>query len=450
MYRKKQNNEKNTGEDILFDYFRENLEDLKLPVSDRCWENISQQITTDNLSAKRRKLVLTISSVAAILLIALLSGLYLHLSDNTYAPIVAEQIEKTQEEEINIQPITVDEHEKESQKEITIGDLDKSPSLVAQQLDKNIQSRTSQQNTNYQRENDSQSGSVPTVNPVIAQPEARETAGEATTIKQENAASNEEQTHLADNIVDQGKQDSIDAAREQELQNLYDLYNAQDEILVAELSDNKNGGKWGLSASFGSATSSSQAIHQTRPVNTLSISDVFLASKASNSKTDIDYAPPFSVGLTVSKQLNKTFSVETGLVYSYLSTKYKDLENNSYASQVKLHYLGIPVNISANIWEINSRFKVYASAGAMVEKGLRFNFSQDNIEDKQKVYENRSISGVQWSVNGSVGASYRFYDNWSIYVEPQVSYYFDNNQPISIRTEKNTIFSLNSGIRYQF
>lgn len=441
MHRKEINKNKNTGDDILFNYFRENLEEIEFPVSDGCWENISRQVTNQTVGTKK-KLAFRWSAIAAILLIALLSGILYHISVDTPAPLVVEHIEQQIQ---NPYPTATDGQQSGSM------NTEKTVARQTEEADRNAKGSNAKTALQYAK----QSKGKNIVQPVfLAQTDKVNIFSDSTQTSHPVADVSEGQPYLAPKATDKSGQDSIDIAREKELQHLLDIYNnvQQDGTLVAELTTNdKRSDKWGISASFSSATSSSNAIHQTMPINTLSINSVYLIPKsAKGSITDIDYAPPFSVGLTVSKELNKTLAVETGVTYSYLSTKYRDLYNNSYSTEVKLHYLGVPVNLLVNIWDVNSRFRVYASAGAMLEKGIKFNFSQDNIEEKQTITEKRSINGVQWSLNGAVGVSYRFYDNWNVYVEPQMSYFFDNDQPISIRTEKDAIFSLNSGIRYQF
>lgn len=68
----------------------------------------------------------------------------------------------------------------------------------------------------------------------------------------------------------------------------------------------------------------------------------------------------------------------------------------------------------------------------------------------ETLVEKKGISGVQWSLNGSVGVSYRLYREWSLYLEPRISYYFNNDQPVSIRTENSVIIGLGAGFRFEF
>lgn len=61
-----------------------------------------------------------------------------------------------------------------------------------------------------------------------------------------------------------------------------------------------------------------------------------------------------------------------------------------------------------------------------------------------------AIDGLQWSLNLSVGVSYRLYRDWSLYLEPRYSYYFDNRQPVSYRTENMTLIGVGAGVRFEF
>lgn len=162
---------------------------------------------------------------------------------------------------------------------------------------------------------------------------------------------------------------------------------------------------------------------------------------------DKRYAPPLSVGLMVRKNFNRTIGVESGLVYTYLSTSFGSWRE----SQLNLHYLGVPVNLVVYLWN-DPQWGIYLTAGGMVEKGLRSVYKQSitTSGSMKETYRRTSIPGMQWSLNAATGVSYRFYENWSLYVEPRVSYYFDNHQPTSIRTNQSTVFGLQAGFRYGF
>ena len=154
---------------------------------------------------------------------------------------------------------------------------------------------------------------------------------------------------------------------------------------------------------------------------------------------DIKHKQPLSFGVSVRKALPKNFSVETGVTYTMLSSEIT-YENSSEKTDQKLHYIGIPVR--ANWSFVNDkRFTVYVSAGGAIEKCVYGKVGS----------EKETVKPVQLSVMGAVGAQYNISNRVGIYVEPGVSYFFDDGSPIeTIRKENPTNFTLQAGIRLTY
>ena len=154
---------------------------------------------------------------------------------------------------------------------------------------------------------------------------------------------------------------------------------------------------------------------------------------------NIKHKQPLSFGLSVRKALPKNFSVETGVTYTMLSSEIT-YENSSEKTDQKLHYIGIPVR--ANWSFVNDkRFTVYVSAGGAIEKCVYGKVGS----------EKETVNPVQLSVMGAVGAQYNISNRVGIYVEPGVSYFFDDGSPIeTIRKENPTNFTLQAGIRLTY
>jgi len=167
-----------------------------------------------------------------------------------------------------------------------------------------------------------------------------------------------------------------------------------------------------------------------------------------NDFSDRTYYSPLNVGMRVSRQINGKFGLETGLTYTYLLTGFKSM---NYDAELNLHYLGVPLNLVMKILG-NQKWSLYSSAGLTVEKGLRSVYIQNQYYSNQIITTTAStnINGIQWSVNLSGGVSYRIVKNFDIYFAPKLSYYFDNNQPISLRTDRKTCFEAEGGLRYNF
>lgn len=166
---------------------------------------------------------------------------------------------------------------------------------------------------------------------------------------------------------------------------------------------------------------------------------------------DADYLPPLSFGLTVRKRLTSRVGIETGLVYTYLASRFSQPGVPRLEAKQELHYLGIPLNAVVYLYN-RSRWDFYFMGGGMVEKGVQSVYSVTGYQsyDILTRTERKAVNGLQWSLNVSVGLSYRFYGPWSFYLEPRFSYYFDTNQPASIRTDKPLGFGLGGGIRFAF
>lgn len=152
-----------------------------------------------------------------------------------------------------------------------------------------------------------------------------------------------------------------------------------------------------------------------------------------------DHKQPVSVGFTVRKALPRHFSLETGLVYTYLAS---DLLYAGATGEVrqKLHYLGIPLRAN---WSFIDRkdFNLYVSAGGMMEKCIYGKIGTENV----------AINPLQWSVMASVGAQYNLSRRVGIYVEPGVSYYFDDGSDIcTIRKDNPFNFTLQAGLRLSY
>lgn len=83
-------------------------------------------------------------------------------------------------------------------------------------------------------------------------------------------------------------------------------------------------------------------------------------------------------------------------------------------------------------------FTFYVSAGGAVEKCVYGKLGS----------EKQTVKPVQWSVLGNVGAQYNLSSRWGLYVEPGVSYYFDDGSPVqTIRKERPCSFTLQAGLR---
>lgn len=169
-----------------------------------------------------------------------------------------------------------------------------------------------------------------------------------------------------------------------------------------------------------------------------------------NEYSEARHLPPLSVGVTVVKPLNDIFSLESGLVYTYLKSEYFRPGLTDAKGVLQLHYVGVPLNLRAKLLN-KPDWDIYFSAGGMVEKGLRAIYHQQT--EGEFVTTNTDvksgIDGVQWSVDGAMGVDYKIRKGLSLFLEPKLIYYLQNNQPQSARTEQPLNFGINGGLRIE-
>lgn len=157
--------------------------------------------------------------------------------------------------------------------------------------------------------------------------------------------------------------------------------------------------------------------------------------------SDADHDMPIRAGVSVRYNIDDRWSIESGVLYSYLRSTLKSSSGDSFTQ--KLSYIGIPLTASYSIWR-NSHVNTYITAGAMAEIMVNGKISSD---------EDGSISSrrLQWSISGSAGIEYNFNNTLGIYAEPGIRYYPDNHDGIiNIYKDKPWNFNLSIGFRVNF
>ena len=175
--------------------------------------------------------------------------------------------------------------------------------------------------------------------------------------------------------------------------------------------------------------------------------------KNANQKTytDIKHHMPVTVGASVKWGFSENWALETGLNYTYLYSELRSGASSYYEQEQKLHYIGIPLKVQRSVWS-NSIFSFYASAGGMMEKCVSGSFGGVIIlENNRKSHfsEDLNVKPLQFSVLASVGLQANFNKLLSLYLEPGMIYYFDDNTDVlTIRKDKPFNFNLQLGLRF--
>lgn len=170
-------------------------------------------------------------------------------------------------------------------------------------------------------------------------------------------------------------------------------------------------------------------------------------------KTEYDHHLPIRIGLSVAYALTDRLSISSGLTYTRLSSDIKDTSRESkYIGEQRLHYVGIPVNVSYKVASFRW-LGLYGTAGVLAEKCVSGTTDEGYVENNTMKYTNThdiSSKPLQMSVNAGVGIQFDFIDNVGIYAEPGLSYYFDDGSALqTIYKEKPLNFNLNVGVRFK-
>ncbi len=175
--------------------------------------------------------------------------------------------------------------------------------------------------------------------------------------------------------------------------------------------------------------------------------------------SEMEHNQPVSFGVTVSKSLFDDLSLETGILYTYLSSKVRNSSANFQVQETQhLHYLAIPLNVNYNLFSLK-KLDIYASVGGMLEKDVYGEYRRKgevtstdlNISSEEEEITKISQRNPQISVNAGVGISYPVWQNLKLYGKIGGAYYFDaNNQYKTIYSDSKIVMDLNVGLRYEF
>lgn len=230
-----------------------------------------------------------------------------------------------------------------------------------------------------------------------------------------------------------------------------------------------SGNKWsaGLYASNMTGNNNSSAGYSSltlgaNPFSTMPRQDTWTTNAMANimfnnlsveTGTEIKHHQPVRFGASVKYAFSERWGLESGVSYTWLKSELTSgSENDHYATEQTIHYLGIPLKVNFTVWH-NNHFRAYVTAGGMMEIPLSGKSETDYISSGRVVdhdSEDVDVDRLQWSVAGAVGFQYNFIDNLGIYVEPGVSYYFDDGSDVlTIYKDKQFNFNFQVGLRFE-
>lgn len=181
---------------------------------------------------------------------------------------------------------------------------------------------------------------------------------------------------------------------------------------------------------------------------------ILLYNRDKETETRVRHHQPIRAGVSFTYMINRRFGIESGLTYTLLASDMHDgSETHFYDGRQRLHYMGIPLNVKYNIADWR-RFGVYGSAGLLAEQCIAGRIRKEyvlNGTTSRTSVESIGTKPFQLSANISAGVRYNFTPTVGIYVEPGLSYYFDDGSSLeTVYKERPLNFNLNVGIRFTF
>lgn len=159
---------------------------------------------------------------------------------------------------------------------------------------------------------------------------------------------------------------------------------------------------------------------------------------------------PKTFSLSLNKQLSPHWFLGTGLTYTRLKSDFESDFNGSSLQKIqKIDYVGIPLRLTYRIWG-KGRFNAYTTGGVTFEMPVHSSLDKKFIitADSSYTLKGNIKARYQWSINLGIGVQYKIFKPFSLYLEPNMFYYFGNGSGLeTYRTEHPFMFSIPFGLR---
>ena len=159
---------------------------------------------------------------------------------------------------------------------------------------------------------------------------------------------------------------------------------------------------------------------------------------------------PKTFGLSINKQLSPKWTFGTGITYTRLKSEFEsEYHKARLVKTQKIDYVGIPLRLTYRIWS-KGRFNAYTTGGMTFEMPVHGSLDKKYIITSDSSYTLKSDikAHYQWSMNLGIGVQYKLFKPFSLYLEPNMFYYFRNSGSLeTYRTEHPFIITVPFGLR---
>lgn len=168
-------------------------------------------------------------------------------------------------------------------------------------------------------------------------------------------------------------------------------------------------------------------------------------------KTNLEHSMPVTLGVTVSYSLTDWLSVDSGLLYTSLSSKGESSgAASNYLCSRSMDYLGIPVALSLYVAEFD-RLSLYGRVGVTGELCVRSRdrFYLDGKLNREENLENLNTTSL--SFDAAAGVNYALVGGLGLFGEVGCSYWKSpEGYPENYRTLHPLSLTTRIGVRFTF
>ena len=159
---------------------------------------------------------------------------------------------------------------------------------------------------------------------------------------------------------------------------------------------------------------------------------------------------PITFSFSLSKQIAKRWSIETGLQYSLLKSRFQMGENGySVSTRQQAHYLGVPFRASYR-WLEYRNLSAYSSLGVTLHIPLAGSRQTQYTVGWQSLNADKQYftPALQWQTGVSFGLQYRIAPHTSLFAEPSFNWFIPNGSETHTSwTEHPFMFTCPFGVR---
>lgn len=149
---------------------------------------------------------------------------------------------------------------------------------------------------------------------------------------------------------------------------------------------------------------------------------------------EFEHQLPWSIGVTLRKELSDRCSIESGLTYTLLRSKVNYL---AYSGSQALHLIGIPIRFGYTLVR-GDRLSLYGGAGGSIERCLYAEL--DGVQ--------ASEARTYFSIGGLLGAEYHINPTLGLYIEPELTHTLSRTRLRSVLNDEPTHLKVRIGLRF--